>query len=130
VGEGRGHEIEIVALRAFDRQRRGILAESAVLELQRYLAWNPLAGDVIPGTGGLRKLRWAAKGHGKRGGARVIYYYADRGRPLYLLAVYAKNEKVDLSAREKKQMAALVDLLRDADPRRIEGARSVRISVE
>ncbi len=130
MAERRGHDIEIVALRAFDRQRRGILADQAVMELQRYLAWNPVAGDVIPGTGGVRKLRWAAKGHGKRGGARVIYYYADRARPLYLLAVYAKNEKVDLSAKEKKQMAALVDVLCDADPRRIEGARSVRVSVE
>ena len=72
------------------------------------MALHPDAGDVIPGTGGLRKLRWGIGQRGKRGGARVIYYYHDQRMPLILLAVYAKSSKVDLSALEKKAAARMV----------------------
>ena len=54
-----------------------------------FIAANPEAGDVIPDTGGVRKVRWTRAGSGKRGGTRVIYFYYDAGRPLYLLLVYA-----------------------------------------
>ena len=62
-------------------------------ELDQFVNWialNPLAGDVIPGTGGLRKVRWAASGRGKRGGARVIYYNQLQNGTIWLLIVYAK----------------------------------------
>ena len=77
-----------------------------------FLAFNPEAGDVIPGTGGIRKVRIAASGRGKRGGARVIYYYHSATIPLYALAVYAKNEKSDLTSGEKKALAGLVQRLK------------------
>jgi hypothetical protein len=79
--------------------------QDAVIDL---VAYDPTRGDLIPGTGGLRKLRIAAGGSGKRGGARVIYYFYSEDFPVLLLALYAKNEKSDLSAREKKTFATLV----------------------
>jgi hypothetical protein len=60
---------------------------------------------VIKGTGGVRKLRWAASGRGKRGGGRVIYYFHDTEMPLYLFKFYAKALKSDLTARENKQLS-------------------------
>lgn len=72
-----------------------------------YLAANPLLGDEIPGTGGVRKLRFAASGRGKRGGARVIYYWYSEEAPIYALLVYTKNVRTDLSPGEKKTVAAL-----------------------
>ena len=76
-----------------------------------YLAAFPKAGDVIPGTGGVRKLRWARGGRGKSGGVRVIYYYHSEKLPLYLLTVFAKGERVDLTQGERNELAGLVDVL-------------------
>jgi len=73
-----------------------------------YLAGNPEVGVVVPGTGGVRKLRWALPGRGKSGGARVIYYYHSKSIPLYALDMYAKNQKTNLSAAEKKAVRKIV----------------------
>jgi hypothetical protein len=85
-------------------------------ELVGYLAYRPAAGVVIPGTGGVRKLRWGLEGRGKRGGARVIYYYHDMEMPLYLMTAYAKNERENLSQAEintlQKIARALVEMNR------------------
>ena len=75
----------------FLRQAEKLFREEEKRELIDYLAWNPLAGDEIPGTGGVRKLRFAASGRGKRGGARIVYYYLDERIPLYALLAYAKS---------------------------------------
>ena len=69
-----------------------------------YLSGRPDAGDVIPGSGGVRKLRWAAKGKGKRGGARIIYLYVVVAAHVYLMRCYPKNAKTDLTPDEKKQL--------------------------
>ncbi len=88
-------------------------------DLVDFLAWNPTAGDVIAGTGGVRKLRWALKGRGKSGGARVVYYYHDERLPLYLLNAYAKNEQANLSLAERnafrKVTAALAALAKERE---------------
>ncbi len=76
-----------------------------------YLAANPKAGDIMEGTGGIRKFRWARGNKGKSGGARVIYYYHDQRIPLYLLTAFGKNEQANLSKSERNQLAKLVDLL-------------------
>lgn len=72
------------------------------------LALHPEKGDVIPGSGGLRKVRWAGKGRGKRGGVRVIYYYKNREEQIWLLTIYAKNEDenipVSLLKRIKEEL--------------------------
>ena len=62
---------------------------------------------MIPDTDGLRKIRWSSSGHGKRGGARVIYYVYDQGEPIYLLFAYPKNVKTNLTEKEKKVMRQL-----------------------
>ncbi len=74
---------------------------------------DPRCGVVIPGTGGVRKLRVAASGRGKRGGARVIYLFGGDSLPVFLLAVFAKNEKSDLSRAERNDLVrATAELLR------------------
>ena len=76
-----------------------------------YLATHPKAGDLIEGTGGVRKLRWARDGRGKSGGVRVIYYVHSEAMPLYLLTMFAKNERANLSKAERNGLAGLVDVL-------------------
>jgi hypothetical protein len=72
-----------------------------------FIARNPEWGDVIPETGGIRKVRWARTGGGKRGGARVVYFYHHVERPLYLLMVYRKARQEDLSPDEKRMLREL-----------------------
>jgi hypothetical protein len=79
-----------------------------------YLAQHPRAGDLLEGTGGVRKLRWGRDGRGKSGGVRVIYYFHSEAMPLYLLTLFAKNERANLSKAERNDLARLVDLLRAA----------------
>ena len=77
-----------------------------------FIALHPEAGDVIPETGGVRQIRWVRAGIGKRGGARVIYYYHDTDRPLYLLMVYAKGRQENLTPDEKRAVRKLVAVLK------------------
>jgi len=76
---------------------RKLMDDEERAELVEYLAYHPTAGVAVPGTGGVRKLRWGLEGRGKRGGARVIYFYHDMDMPLFLLEAYAKNEQENLS---------------------------------
>jgi mRNA-degrading endonuclease RelE of RelBE toxin-antitoxin system len=89
----------------FRRKIATLLSEEEKDELITYLSDHPCAGVLIQGAGGLRKLRWARAGRGKSGGVRVIYYYHSDFMPLYLLAVFGKNEKSNLSAEEKSMLA-------------------------
>ena len=92
-------------------QAARIFSEEEVFEIITFLATEPTAGDLIPGTGGVRKLRWGVEGRGKRGGARIIYYFHSDRMPLYLLAVFTKNERADLSPSERATLRSLVDQL-------------------
>ena len=86
-----------------------------------FVAANPEAGSVIPETGGARKLRWAAKGKGKSGGARIIYYFHNESLPIFMLSTYAKGEKTDLSQAERNALKKLVpQLLREYTRRRMQ----------
>jgi hypothetical protein len=73
-----------------------------------FLALNPDSGAVVPGSGGIRKVRWAIPGRGKRGGVRVIYYFHNPLLPLLALSIYAKNEKADITAADIREMKAEV----------------------
>ncbi|ARR57317.1 addiction module toxin RelE [Rhizorhabdus wittichii DC-6] len=100
------HPITIAETQAFARSAEKIWSDDERAELIDFVAHNPEAGDLIPGTGGVRKLRWARSGSGKRGGARVVYFYYRPDCPLYLLLAYAKAQASDLTADEKKAVAA------------------------
>jgi hypothetical protein len=76
-------------------------------EIVRTVAANPEAGELMPGTGGYRKLRFARPGMGKRGGARVIYLYGGENLPIFLITVYAKSEKGNLSKTERNALAKM-----------------------
>jgi hypothetical protein len=78
-----------------------------------YLAAHPKSGDLMEGTGGVRKLRWGRGAQGKSGGVRVIYYVHSDAMPLYLLTLFAKNERANLSKSERNELRELVDLLVD-----------------
>jgi len=96
----------------FVRQASEVWDDSEREAFVTFIASNPGVGDVIPDTGGVRKVRWARAGGGKRGGVRVIYFYHDAGRPLYLLMVYAKARREDLSPDEKRAVRALAAVLK------------------
>jgi hypothetical protein len=84
------------------------------MALLEHLAANPRAGDLIPGAGGVRKLRWARGGRGKSAGVRAIYYFHSDAMPLYLLTVFGKNERADLTAAERNELASFVRILKAA----------------
>ena len=108
---GKSYVVEIIKLKPFTKQAKRLLDEDKLWGLMTHLANNPLAGVVIPGTGGVRKIRWGMDGRGKRGGARVIYFYHDLNMPIYLLAVYAKSERIDATPKEKKEWKEMVETL-------------------
>ena len=101
----------------FTRQAEKLLSAADKAEVIDFLAQNPEAGDMIPGTGGVRKVRVTLEGRGKRGGARVIYYYHSDAIPLFALLIYAKNEKADITPAEKKVIAGLVEALKTRKPK-------------
>lgn len=92
----------------FTAQIEAFLDDDRYRALQLALLLRPEQGPVIPGSGGLRKIRWAVKGRGKRGGMRVIYYWEARQQTFYMLFAYAKNEQGDLTAGQARQLARIV----------------------
>jgi len=98
----------------FTRAVADFLPDEAYAKLQQRLMVNPDEGKVMPGCGGLRKVRTAdpKRGKGKRGGARVIYLHVPTAKRFYLLDIYGKDEKEDLSAAEKKQLRQLAEQLK------------------
>ena len=99
-----------VELPAFERNRSAYLTDEALRGLQNAMLKNPEAGDVITGTGGLRKVRHgdATRGKGKRGGLRIIYYWWEPKRQFWLFTLYDKDELDDLSPKEKAVLKALL----------------------
>jgi hypothetical protein len=99
-----------IELPPFDRYRAEYLEDDALLRLQQLLMLNPEAGALIPGTGGLRKLRFAddRRGKGKRGGLRVIYYWWDAGLQFWLFTIYDKDEKSDLTKAQRETLKQII----------------------
>ena len=101
----------IVELPTYTRLADKLLSTEERQDLIDYWAEHPKAEDVMEGTGGVRKLRWRRGGQGKSGGVRVIYYYHDDLMPLYLLTLFAKGDKANLTKAERNDLADLVDVL-------------------
>lgn len=99
-----------VELPAFEKHRGNYLDDAAFLELQILLMANPEAGEVIEGTGGLRKLRFGdnRRGKGKRGGLRVIYFWWGEGLQYWLFTLYDKDEAVDLTPVQRKILKEMI----------------------
>ena len=97
-------EITVLQLPKFKAEATELIGAGGIEAVAVYLIDHPNAGDVIPGAGGARKLRWAAKGKGKRGGARIIYLYVVIAARIYLLRYYEKNVRTDLTADDKKEL--------------------------
>lgn len=96
---------------AFTRYVSSYLTDDEYREMQGRLATAPEAGDMIPGTGGFRKLRWAdpKRGKGQRGGLRVIYYYFREERQIWLITLYGKNEASDLTPKQKQALKSAIE---------------------
>lgn len=101
----------IVELPEFQKRASKLLKEKEKISITNYLAFHPQSGDLIQGTGGIRKLRWSAQGKGKSGGVRVIYYYHNDTIPLFLLTVFGKGEKANLNRVERNELAKFTRLL-------------------
>ncbi len=97
----------IVETNAFTRKAAKLLTADEHADLMVYLSTYYAAGDEIQGTGGVRKLRYAARGKGKSGGVRVIYYFFDENNPILALLLYGKSEQSNLTAREKKFVTSI-----------------------
>ena len=99
----------IVETSIFTRQVRDLLPDEEYRKLQAALVGKPTLGPLIRGTGGLRKARWALPGRGKRGGVRVIYYWAANQEQLFMLLMYPKSERDDLTPAQLRQLRNLVE---------------------
>jgi hypothetical protein len=96
---------------SFLRDSKNLLDKDERDALVRFLAFHPDAGDVLKGTGGVRKIRWARENEGKSGGYRVIYFYYAETIPVFALNVFAKNEKANISKAERNELLRLTRLL-------------------
>jgi hypothetical protein len=105
--------LEFIRLPSYERSSKGLFGEEEHRRVESMLVDDPVAGDVIEGTGGVRKLRVALSGGGKRGGARVIYYYRQSKGRIYLVLVYAKNERENITRAERNAMRTLTAALED-----------------
>ena len=107
---------EFIITREFDNNWKELgLNDDDLNELEIFLCKNTNVGDIMQGTGGIRKVRWALDGRGKSGGARIIYLDIVFAEHIYLLTVFPKNEKVNLTKEERNQMKDLVVAIKAAE---------------
>ena len=121
--------MEFIEAPAFTRSAPNYFGEDEYRALQYHLAANPTLGDVMPGTGGFRKLRWKdpQRSKGRRGGLRILYYYFPGEQQIWLMTIYAKHEAADLTPQEKKALKrAIENELRARESRRMVRPKSGR----
>lgn len=103
--------VTVVETPEFIRRAAELMGDADREAAIAFLAEHPTAGVLVPGAGGIRKLRWGLEGRGKSGGARVSYFYASRDVPLFALTVFAKNERADLSQDDRNSFRRLTKVL-------------------
>ena len=103
----------LVPIGTFEAKARKLLGDAGFEDMLEVLAKAPKKGSVIQDTGGLRKVRIARPGRGKRGGTRVIYYYHNEDKPILLLLIYAKAKQENLTDAQKAQLKKHVDAIID-----------------
>ena len=103
--------LTVAELSTFMRSAEKLLNAIERQDVINYLALHPKAGEVMKGTGGVRKMRWGRGGQGKSGGVRVIYYFHNESMPLYLLTLFSKNERSNLSQAERIELSELTRML-------------------
>lgn len=103
--------ITIVETDSYLEDAERIFTDDERAKIANFLAANPDLGSVIPGTNGVRRLRWVAKGIGRRGVVRIIYYFRDLNMPVFLLALYTRAGRITLTEEEKQAWCELVDVL-------------------
>ena len=106
--------MRVFATRTYERAIRKLLADSAREEMEATIVTDPERAPLIRGTGGVRKLRWAGSGRGKRGGIRAVYFYRAAAQALYMLTAYAKADRDDLTPADKKALSWLVAEIKKA----------------
>ena len=99
----------IIETGIFTRRIKELMSDDEYRALQESLVNRPSLGNIVQGTGGLRKVRWTQGGKGKKGGVRVIYYWMKEEEHLYMLYVYPKSKQDDLTAEQKKDLKSIVD---------------------
>src|SRR5271157_831892 len=120
--------MEFVEAPPFTRHLSEYLNEDGYRELQARLSANPELGDLLPGTGGFRNVRWAdaRRGKGRRGGLRIIYYHFLSDHQIWLMTIYSKDEAVDLTAAEKKMIKSALGTERKARERKRTAPREIQ----
>jgi len=99
----------VVETSEYIKQAEKCMDKSSRVQLVGFIAANPFVGDLISGTGGARKVRWAGgSNEGKRGGVRVIYYYHDENMPIFLFTTYGKNKKANLTKDERNALRVII----------------------
>jgi hypothetical protein len=103
--------MEFIEAPAFTRYLSEYLSDDGYRRLQLLLTVDPERGDLMPGTGGFRKLRWAdpKRGKGRRGGLRIIYYFFSTDQQIWLMTLYDKGEAADLTPKEKKMLKNAIE---------------------
>lgn len=105
--------ITVIETDAFTLRAKGRMSAGDIETVIDLVAAEPICGDLIKGTGGVRKLRFAVKSKGKSGGVRVVYYYYNESMPVFLMTVFAKKEKDNLTKAERNMLAKVARVLRD-----------------
>lgn len=117
----------VITTSVFERQAKEAgLSEDEMSEMIAFLADNPDAGAIIPGTGGARKVRFAGSGRGKSGGYRTIHYFAAEDVPIFLLALVKKGDRADISRAERNHLAGILPKIADAYRASMRAAASAR----
>ena len=107
-----GARITVVETKAFAARTKSRMSTAEIERAIETIACDPLCGELIQGTGGIRKVRFAIEGRGKRGSVRIVYYYHNASIPVFLLTVFGKNEKANLTKAERNALGTVARALR------------------